>query len=56
MAKTKGSGTKDKPWALQTPPGTSEITAYRDESLDPPDSHSATATDSAVPASGSTAE
>lgn len=31
-----GAGTKDSPWALKTPPGTSDYTAYRDESLDPP--------------------
>ena len=31
-----GSGTKDDPWVLTTPPGTSEYTMYRDESLDPP--------------------
>ena len=31
-----GSGTKDDPWVLKTPPGTSEFTMYRDESLDPP--------------------
>jgi hypothetical protein len=36
MAKTKGSGTKDKPWVLQTPPGTSEFEAYRDEEAAPP--------------------
>lgn len=36
MAKPKGSGTKDKPWVLKTPPGTSEFNAYRDETLDPP--------------------
>jgi Family of unknown function (DUF6855) len=35
MAKAKGSGTKDKPWVLQTPPGTSEFEAYRDEEADP---------------------
>lgn len=35
-AKVKGSGTKQSPWALKTPPGTSEFTAYRDETLDPP--------------------
>ncbi len=34
MAKTRGSGTKEKAWILQTPPGTSEFTAYRDETLD----------------------
>ena len=31
-----GSGTKDDPWVLRTPPGTSEYTMYRDESNDPP--------------------
>jgi hypothetical protein len=38
MAKetVKGKGTKESPWALKTPPGTSEYTMYRDESLDPP--------------------
>ena len=38
MAKTKvkGAGTKQNPWVLKTPPGQSEFTAYRDESLDPP--------------------
>lgn len=36
MAKPKGSGTKEKPWVLKTPPGTSEFTAYRDASVDPP--------------------
>ena len=29
-------GTRESPWVLQTPPGTSEFTAYRDESADPP--------------------
>jgi hypothetical protein len=29
-------GTPDSPWQLKTPPGTSEFTAHRDESLDPP--------------------
>lgn len=29
-------GTKDNPWALATPPGTSEFTAHRDPALDPP--------------------
>ena len=32
----KGNGTKSQPWALKTPPGTSEFTAYRDETLTPP--------------------
>ena len=36
MAKLKGNGTKDKPWRLTTPPGTSEFEAYRDEGADPP--------------------
>jgi len=29
-------GTKENPWTLKTPPGSSEFTAYRDESTDPP--------------------
>ena len=29
-------GTKDDPWVLRTPPGTSEYTMHRDESRDPP--------------------
>ena len=33
---TRGSGTKDDPWILQTAPGTSEYQMYRDESADPP--------------------
>jgi hypothetical protein len=35
-AKVKGSGSKQSPWVLKTPPGTSEFEAYRDETLDPP--------------------
>ena len=31
-----GTGTKDDPWVLETPPGTSEYTMYRDEDADPP--------------------
>lgn len=31
-----GSGTKEDPWQLKTPPGTSEYTMYRDDSVDPP--------------------
>lgn len=31
----KGNGTKDKPWILKTPPGTSEFSAYRDEDSTP---------------------
>ena len=34
-AKVKGSGTKQSPWVLKTPPGTSEFEAYREEALDP---------------------
>jgi hypothetical protein len=32
----KGNGTKDRPWTLKTPPGTSEFVAYRDETSTPP--------------------
>jgi hypothetical protein len=32
----KGKGTKDNPWILKTPPGTSEFKAYRDEAANPP--------------------
>jgi hypothetical protein len=35
-AKVKGLGTKEKPWNLKTPSGTSEYLMYRDESADPP--------------------
>jgi len=31
-----GSGTKDDPWILKTPPGTSEYQMYRDETGNPP--------------------
>ena len=31
-----GSGTKDDPWVLKTPPGTSEYAMYRDDASDPP--------------------
>src|ERR1700680_2754005 len=30
------AGTKQNPWKLKTPPGTSEFTAYRDEAATPP--------------------
>jgi hypothetical protein len=30
------AGTKDDPWVLKTPPGTSEYTMYKDEAADPP--------------------
>ena len=37
MAKVKvnGKGTKDSPWELTTPPGTSAYTMYKDEAADP---------------------
>jgi hypothetical protein len=31
-----GQGTKQDPWVLKTPPGTSEYQMYRDETLEPP--------------------
>jgi len=30
------SGTKENPWRLKTPPGSSDFEAYRDEKADPP--------------------
>lgn len=33
---TDGSGTKDDPWVLSTPPGSSQYTMYREEAADPP--------------------
>lgn len=35
-ANAKGTGTRDDPWVLQTPSGSSEYRMYRDETLDPP--------------------
>ena len=32
----EGSGTKDDPWILTTPPGSSEFDAWRDDAADPP--------------------
>jgi hypothetical protein len=32
----RGDGTKESPWILKTPPGTSEYQMYRDEEADPP--------------------
>lgn len=32
----KGTGTREDPWQLTTPSGTSTYEMYRDESLDPP--------------------
>jgi hypothetical protein len=31
-----GSGTREDPWVLRTPPGSSEYQAYKDEAADPP--------------------
>lgn len=36
MSKVEGQGTAAKPWALKTPPGTSDYQAYEDQSADPP--------------------
>ena len=33
---SSGSGMKDDPWLLTTPPGTSEYSIYRDDDADPP--------------------
>jgi len=33
---TAGTGTKQDPWPLMTPPGTSAYTMYRDEKAEPP--------------------
>ena len=35
-ASAAGSGTRESPWILKTPPGSSEFEAFRDEALDPP--------------------
>jgi hypothetical protein len=32
----RGTGTKDDPWVLQTPPGSSEYRMWRDDANDPP--------------------
>jgi len=36
MTSASGQGTKEDPWVLKTPPGTSQYTMYRDERADPP--------------------
>jgi hypothetical protein len=36
VAKAAGDGTKDSPWELTTPPGTSNYQMWRDETADPP--------------------
>ena len=35
-AKVKGTGTKDSPWELTTPSGSSKYQMHRDEAADPP--------------------
>lgn len=35
-AKSSSAGTRDNPWELKTPPGSSSFEAFRDDSLDPP--------------------
>jgi hypothetical protein len=36
MTTTAGTGTREDPWILRTPPGTSEYQMYGDEAADPP--------------------
>ena len=36
MAKTFKGGSREDPWILKTPSGSSEFVAYRDESVSPP--------------------
>ena len=36
MAKVDGQGTREQPWNLTTPPGTSEYQMYRDPAGNPP--------------------
>ncbi|HWW10506.1 MAG TPA: hypothetical protein VNY76_09685 [Candidatus Acidoferrales bacterium] len=36
MAKVDGQGTREQPWNLKTPPGTSEYQMYRDPAASPP--------------------
>jgi hypothetical protein len=36
MTAVLGSGTREDPWLLRTPPGSSEYRMYRDEGSDPP--------------------
>ncbi len=36
MKDAKGTGSKQDPWVLKTPPGTSEYQMWRDEEADPP--------------------
>lgn len=36
MGKVSGKGTKESPWLLKTPPGTSEFEAHLEKDADPP--------------------
>jgi len=36
VSNSTGSGTREDPWVLRTPPGQSEYQAFQDETLDPP--------------------
>ena len=36
VEKSAAAGTRESPWVLKTPPGTSEFTAYRDDAVEPP--------------------
>jgi len=36
MTTAEGSGTREDPWQLKTPPGTSEYQMWRDDASDPP--------------------
>ena len=36
MAKIVGTGTREDPWVLKTPPGTSEYSMWKDEAAEPP--------------------
>jgi hypothetical protein len=36
MSDVEGTGTREDPWVLSTPPGSSEFEAYRDVEADPP--------------------
>ena len=36
MASAQGHGSKESPWELKTPPGTSSYVMYKDEAADPP--------------------
>lgn len=36
MSEVRGTGTREDPWILKTPPGSSEYRMYRDEAADPP--------------------